>query len=108
MAYVIKVENDKSLRVLVKYEPMEEKLYFFGQIKNKRNVWVISNKFDLDVKTIDSDITTERFDELVLNLFNDLKEKQKIMESLDKIFSNFKTFEVIDVDNDNVYGVENG
>lgn len=98
MQYLIKIEDNKDLRVVVNYNPFDNELLFNGQIKTKKLVWVTANNFTFNVKDIDDDFTTERFNELVLNLVKDLKNKYKIMERVDELFSDFKKVEVVSDD----------
>jgi hypothetical protein len=90
MNWIIKIENKPNLRINVKFRPQSESIIFIGQYKiPKTNEWV-----DFNHKFESMDITIEKIQEAMLEVYDGLK---KIVDAYENLLEGFKFIKVIEI-----------
>ena len=98
MEWIVKIDDRKKQRVLIKYEPQNSKIYFVGQHR-VNNVWIdFSNniiEFSHNLKNSDNfmlDIDT--VSKTIKNVTDQLKTSVEIYDKINNTFSQIKNIDV--------------
>jgi hypothetical protein len=88
MYWIVKIENKPNQRIMVKFDPMKELLYFIGQYKI-RVLWI-----DFSQEEYSMNITLEVIQDLLFNVYEKMNERLKVHEDLNKSFNAIKEIEI--------------
>jgi hypothetical protein len=102
--WIVEIENKPNQRIIVIYNPLEDKLEFYGQYK-MRNEWV-----NFSVETTNN-LTLDMIQEKLLSIAETMDMRVKTYEDLQKSFALIKKIEIIvetqnNIDQDQVYGFD--
>lgn len=88
MQWIVKIENKSNQRIMVKFDPMKELLYFIGQYKIKIN-WI-----DFSQEEYSMNITLEVIQDILFKVYEKMNERLKVHEDLNKSFEIIKVIEI--------------
>jgi hypothetical protein len=100
MEWIIKLEGKKNQRILIRFEPQLEQVFFYGQYKpnmkdivnidrDKRTPWV-----DFSSDSYSMNITLELINEMIVKVYDKMKERLEIYQDLSKSFIAIDTVEI--------------
>jgi hypothetical protein len=100
MEWIIKLEGKKNQRILIKFEPQLEQIFFYGQYKpnmkdlvnidrDKRTQWV-----DFSMESYSMNITLELINEMMVKVYKKMNERLEIYQDLSKSFIAIDTIEL--------------
>ena len=81
--WLLPYSDDKNMRIIVEFKPVEDCYYFYGEAKPKSN-WVIYNILKVN------DIDDETFVETVDFIENDIPRKIEKLRRIIEIYNHFK------------------
>ena len=104
MEWIIKLEGKKNQRILIRFEPQLEQVFFYGQYKpnmkdlvhidrNKSTPWV-----DFSSDSYSMNITLELINEMIVKVYDKMKERLEIYQDLSKSFIAIDTVEIQEED----------
>lgn len=88
MQWIVKIENKSNQRIMIKFDPMKELLYFIGQYKIKIN-WI-----DFSEEEYSMNITLEIIQDLLFKVYKKMNERLKVHEDINKSFEVIKIIEI--------------
>jgi hypothetical protein len=89
MEWIVKIEEQPNQRIMVRFNPKNEEIYFYGQYKPKNKEWV-----DFSEETSSMEIDLETIQTLLLKTYEKLKERLKAYENLSEGFDVIKVIEI--------------
>jgi hypothetical protein len=92
MEWIIKLEAKKNQRILIKFDPQAELIYFYGQYKpsmkdivnfdqRKATPWV-----DFSMESYSMNITLELINEMMVKVYKKMNERLEIYQDLSQSF----------------------
>lgn len=85
MEWIVKIENKKNQRIKINFDPLTEKINFYGEARVKNNEWTIFSWFTHEME-INLEELQHKMEQSVVLMHKRLKE----YENLDKGFSVIK------------------
>lgn len=88
MEWIVKIEGteeEKKQRIRFEFNPLNEKLIFYGEVKLKNNEWIVFSTFNHEM-VIDLSQMQKKMEDVIVEMRKRLKE----YENLDKGFSVLK------------------
>ena len=89
MKWIIDLENKPNQRIVVRFSPKEELIYFTGQYKPKNKEWV-----DFSEESYSMEIDLETIQELLTKTYNKMKERLDAYINIAEGFTVLKTIEI--------------
>jgi hypothetical protein len=101
MKWDVKIENKPNQKIVVKFDPMSEKLIFAGQYKPHNREWVNFTETEEQLWQYEEGqekifITFERIQELLLKTYEILKERVTAYEDIAEGMSAIKVIEIVE------------
>jgi hypothetical protein len=93
MEWIIKIENKVNERVLVKFNPKEEKIIFIGQFKPRNHPWV-----DFSEESNSIDIDLEGIQKLLLKTVEVMRKRLVAYNNVSEGFEIIKLVEISEMD----------
>jgi hypothetical protein len=99
MEWIIKIEGKPKQRILVKFDPQKEMIYFIGQYKpDFKTIATVESKsvvwFDFATEEYPMNITLELIQDMLLKVYEKMNERLTIYEDLSKSFEIIKLIEI--------------
>jgi hypothetical protein len=88
MEWQVKIEGQSKQRILVTFDPQGELIIFKGQYSIKNN-WV-----DFSTDTYPMDITLEGIQAKIIKVYNQMNDRLKVYDDLNKSFALIKNVEI--------------
>lgn len=88
MEWIVKIEGteeEKKQRIRFEFNPLNEELIFYGEVKLKNNEWIVFSTFNHEM-VIDLSQMQKKMEDVIVEMRKRLKE----YENLDKGFSVLK------------------
>lgn len=93
MKWVVNIEGNKKMRILVTFEPQNELIVFHGQYKSIGLEW-----FDFSVLTHPMIIDLDSMKEMLEKVYNEMKNRIEAYDDLSNSFTILKNIEFISDD----------
>jgi len=81
MYWIVKIENKPNQRIMIKFDPIKEMLYFIGQYRI-RVMWI-----DFSQEEYSMNITLEVIQELLFKVCEKMNERVRVHDDLNKSFN---------------------
>ena len=81
MYWIVKIENKPNQRIMIKFDPMKEMLYFIGQYRIKV-MWI-----DFSQEEYSMNITLDVIQELLFKVCEKMNERLRVHDDLNKSFN---------------------
>lgn len=85
MEWIVKIEEEKNQRIKISFDPLGEKINFYGEARVKNNKWTVFSWF-----THKMEISLEELQKKMEDSVVQMQKRLKEYENLDKGFSVLK------------------
>lgn len=90
MKWIIRIEGDINLRIVVNFSPLDESLIFSGHFKPFNKDWI-----EFTAEKYSMNIELDKIQDLLFKTFEILKRRVEIFKSLDEGFQHIKLIEIV-------------
>ena len=80
MEWIVKIEEEKHQRIKIVFDPLGEKIHFYGEARMKQNKWTVFSWFIYDGIEIQLEDIQKKMEDCVVQLRRRLKEYENLDE----------------------------
>ena len=91
MKWIVDLENKPNQRIVVRFDPKSESVFFTGQFKPKNKEWV-----DFSEESYSMEIDLEQIQEILAKTYNKMKERLDAYNNIAEGFTLLKVIEIKD------------